>query len=76
MHIGRLAELDNTKHIVVACDGLVSLIIGTLREINSNSAFLSSCPTSPDESPNIMCSGTKMLGLYTLAKAHDSSAKC
>lgn len=48
VHIGRLAEVDNTKHIVVACDGLASLVIGTLRDFTSNSAFLLPCPTYPD----------------------------
>ena len=43
MHIGRLAEVDNTKHILGACDGLSSLVIAVLRDIACDRAFLLLC---------------------------------
>ena len=38
--ISNLTELDNTKHILAACDGVTPLVNGFLRETASDGAFL------------------------------------
>ena len=44
--MSHLAELDDIKHILAACEGLAPFVAGLVRDLTSGSDFPSRCPAN------------------------------